>query len=154
MVCMGNICRSPTAHGVMQHLINEAGLQQQMQVDSCGTHGYHVGEPPDARSQRHAARRGYDLSLQRARPLQAADFAGFDLILVMDSANEQAVRARCPADAQHKIYRLTAFCQRCQAHEVPDPYYGGYAGFEHVLDLAEDACASLLQVVRTALPSI
>ena len=144
MVCMGNICRSPTAHGVMAHLVAQAGLSGRMEVDSAGTHDYHVGAPPDPRSQAHAARRGYDLSAQRARHLTRRDFTEFDLVLVMDSQNQRAARAVCPPEYAHKLKRLTDFCTRHSAHEVPDPYYGGDAGFEGVLDLVEDACAGLL----------
>ena len=121
MVCMGNICRSPTAHGVLEHLVQQAGLQQRIHVDSAGTHGYHIGAPPDPRSQQHAAARGYDLSTQRARHLQARDFTAFDWVLVMDADNERIARALCPPQHQPKIHRLAAFCQRHQAQEVPDP---------------------------------
>ena len=147
MVCMGNICRSPTAHGVMQQLIARAGLQDLVSVDSCGTHGYHVGEPPDQRSQQHALRRGYDLSDQRARQLAAADFESSDLILAMDAQNMAILRERCPAAQQHKLHLLTDYCQRMRASAVPDPYYGGISGFEKVLDLVEDACEGVLQAL-------
>jgi protein-tyrosine phosphatase len=150
MVCMGNICRSPTAHGVLQKMVAGAALTQRVQVDSAGTHGYHVGQPPDERAQQHAARRGYDLSRQRARQLKARDFSDFDLVLVMDGANEHAARALCPPAQAHKLHRLTDFCTRARAREVPDPYYGGADGFERVLDLIEDACAGLLDAVRNA----
>jgi protein-tyrosine phosphatase len=151
MVCMGNICRSPTAHGVLQKMAADAGLAQRVQVDSAGTHGdYHAGQPPDARAQQHAARRGYDLGSLRARQLTRGDFADFDLVLVMDDANQHAARALCPPAQVHKLHRLTDFCIRTRAHEVPDPYYGGADGFEHVLDLVEDACAGLLVAVRHA----
>lgn len=147
MVCMGNICRSPTAHGVMAQLLAQAGLSDRIEVDSAGTHDYHVGAPPDRRSQEHAARRGYDLSAQRARHLARRDFMDFDLVLVMDSHNHRAARALCPPELAHKLQRLTDFCTRHAAHDVPDPYYGGDAGFEAVLDLVEDACAGLLAVL-------
>ena len=148
IVCTGNICRSPTAHGVLRKMADEAGQGARVQVDSAGTHGYHTGEPPDARSQRHALWRGYDLSQQRARQLTAQDFENFDLILVMDAANERAARALCPPALRHKLRRLTDFCTRHRsAQEVPDPYYGGAAGFEKVLDLAEDACAGVLRSI-------
>ncbi|MGQ0709634.1 MAG: low molecular weight protein-tyrosine-phosphatase [Rhodoferax sp.] len=144
-VCMGNICRSPTAHGVMRHKLAAAGLLARVEVDSAGTHAYHVGEPPDARSQQHARQRGYDLSQQRARAVQDADFARFDLILAMDAENLHRLRQRCPPQHQHKLGLLTQHCSgHPQAREVPDPYYGGEAGFEYVLDLVEDACDSLL----------
>jgi protein-tyrosine phosphatase len=148
MVCMGNICRSPTAHGVFEKMIADAGLADRVQIDSAGTHGYHVGAPPDERAQRHAARRGYDLSRQRARRLTPRDFADFDLVLVMDDANERDARAIAPPEQRHKLRRLTDFCTRHAAHEVPDPYYGGAAGFETVLDLLEDACTGLLAAVK------
>ena len=148
-VCMGNICRSPTAHGVMQHLVLQAGLQHHVRVDSAGTHDYHAGEPPDARSQAHARKRGYDLSAQRARPVGLDDFALFDRILAMDPANLGWLQSHCPQEYQHKLGLLTDHCQRHpHATEVPDPYYGGAAGFEQVLDLVEDACASLLRELQ------
>ena len=144
MVCMGNICRSPTAHGVLTQRVADAGLGDRIVVDSAGTHDYHVGRPPDERAQQHAARRGVDLSAQRARQLTARDFDAFDLVLVMDDANQHAARALCPPGQRHKLRRLTDFCTRHRASEVPDPYYGGAAGFEAVLDLVEDACDGVL----------
>ncbi|MFO1232909.1 MAG: low molecular weight protein-tyrosine-phosphatase [Paenacidovorax caeni] len=149
MVCMGNICRSPTAHGVLEKLVADAGLAAQVTVDSAGTHGYHVGEPPDERAQQHAARRGYDLSAQRARRLVARDFEEFDLVLVMDAANEAHARPLCPPGQHHRLLRLTDFCTTVQAYEVPDPYYGR-SGFEQVLDIVEDACRGLLGVLAPA----
>jgi protein-tyrosine phosphatase len=149
MVCTGNICRSPTAHGVLEKMVADAGLAPRIQVDSAGTHGYHVGEAPDRRSQDHARRRGYDLSSQRARQLQAADFRRFDLVLLMDGANEAAARRICPDQEWQRVQRLTRFCRQHRTEDVPDPYYGGERGFEEVLDLVEDACASLLQQLRT-----
>ena len=153
MVCMGNICRSPTAHGVLEKLVRESGLHERITVDSAGTHDHHVGAPPDQRSQLHAAKRGYDLSGQRARHLSARDVADFDLVLVMDGVNEHAVRALSPPGHTHKLYRLTDFCVRHKAGEVPDPYYGGDVGFETVLDLVEDACAGLLEQLRVRTPA-
>lgn len=147
MVCMGNICRSPTAHGVLQKMVQDAGFADRIEVDSAGTHDDHVGAPPDARAQDHALRRGYDLSAQRARQLTAQDFVGFDCVLVMDAANERAARAICPPAQAHKLRRLTEFCTHPSAREVPDPYYGGEAGFEAVLDLVEDACAGVLRAL-------
>ena len=144
MVCMGNICRSPTAHGVLAQRVADAGLGDRIVVDSAGTHDYHVGRPPDERAQQHAARSGVDLSAQRARQLKAQDFDDFDLVLVMDDANQHAARALCPPGQRHKLRRLTDFCTRHRASEVPDPYYGGAAGFEAVLDLVEDACDGVL----------
>ena len=144
MVCMGNICRSPTAHGVMRELVQSRGLQARISVDSCGTHAYHVGDAPDPRSQQHALRRGYDLSDLRARQVCAADFGQADLILAMDAQNMALLRERCPAKHQHKLQMLTDYCQSLQANAVPDPYYGGASGFDQVLDLVEDSCAGVL----------
>ena len=152
MVCMGNICRSPTAQGVLERLLAQQGLQRSITVDSAGTHDYHIGRAPDSRSQRHALARGYDLSGQRARQLQRQDFTAFDWILVMDAGNEHLTRGLCPPQYQHKIRRLASFCQTHIADEVPDPYYGGAAGFEAVLDLCEDACAGLIQQLQQQQP--
>ena len=146
-VCMGNICRSPTAHGVFRHKLAQAGWGRRVIVDSAGTHDYHPGEPPDVRSQRHAAKRGYDLSDLRARQLQDADFERADLLLVMDWDNLALTRALCPPEHLHKVRRLTEFCQWQSSPVVPDPYAGGAAGFERVLDLIEDACDGLLVFV-------
>jgi protein-tyrosine phosphatase len=143
-VCMGNICRSPTAHGVMRHKVQARGWADRLRVDSAGTHNYHPGEPPDARSQTHAARRGYALADLRARALQSADFDSADLILVMDWDNLALVQQRCPPQHQVKVRRLTEFCRTHDSTVVPDPYYGGADGFEGVLDLVEDACEGLL----------
>lgn len=154
-VCMGNICRSPTAHGVMQQLVARAGLAQQLRVDSAGTHNYHPGEPPDPRSQANALRRGYDLSAQRARQVRLEDFAQFDLILAMDTDNLDRLQAHCPPQWRHKLGLLTRYCTRHTCATVPDPYYGGPEGFELVLDLVEDACENLLaqcQAARSAAP--
>jgi protein-tyrosine phosphatase len=150
-VCTGNICRSPTAHGVLLHQLQANGLAARVQVDSAGTHGYHQGDPPDERSQAHAARRGYDLSGLRARVLVAEDFTRHDLILAMDGGHLDILRQRCPPALQHKLQRFTVWCQTHQAHGVPDPYYGGAQGFEHALDLIEDGCAGLLEHLRLQL---
>ncbi len=133
--------------------LQAAGLAQLIEVDSAGTHAYHVGEAPDARTQAHARRRGIDLSDLRARALRDEDFAAFDLVLVMDAANQRAVLARCPASAQGRVKRLMAFATHTQRTEVPDPYYGGADGFEQVLDLVDAACEGLLVHVRQALPA-
>ena len=146
-VCMGNICRSPTAHGVFQQKVIDHGLAGQVRVDSAGTHNYHPGSPPDERSQEHAAQRGYDLSRLRARQIQDTDFEAHDLILAMDWDNLALIQDECPPAHQHKLRRLTEFCQVHDSPVVPDPYYGGDPGFEHVLDLVEDACQGLLRHV-------
>lgn len=144
MVCMGNICRSPTAQAVLEKMVRDAGWAERIEVDSAGTHGWHIDSPPDERAQEHAQRRGYDLSPQRARQLQRCDFDAFDLVLVMDEANERDARALCPSDRRERLHLLAHFCRTHEASEVPDPYYGGPAGFEQVLDMLEDACQGLL----------
>ena len=148
MVCMGNICRSPTAQAVLEKMVRDAGWVERIEVDSAGTHGWHIDSPPDERAQEHAQRRGYDLSPQRARQLQRCDFDAFDLVLVMDEANERDARALCPSDRTSRLRRLTDFCRTHSASEVPDPYYGGAQGFEEVLDLVEDACHGLLAALQ------
>ena len=143
-VCMGNICRSPTAHGVFRHRVAAAGLADQVRVDSAGTHNYHPGEPPDERSQRHALQRGYALADLRARQITVADFAHFDLVLAMDWDNLALAQDLCPPAHLAKVKRLSS-------PVVPDPYYGGAQGFSEVLDLVEDACEGLLQHVQRQL---
>ena len=150
-LCMGNICRSPTAHGVFRHRVQAAGLADRVRVDSAGTHNYHPGEPPDHRSQRHASRRGYDLSDLRARQMLLTDFAAHDLALAMDWDNLAMEQKLCPPAHAHKLRRLTEFCLHMQSPVVPDPYYGGATGFDDVLDLVEDACEGLLQHVQREL---
>jgi protein-tyrosine phosphatase len=136
MVCLGNICRSPTAEAVLRHKLAAAGMGERVEVDSAGTGGWHVGDPPDLRSQRHAARRGYDLSTLRARRVSEADFERFDLILAMDEDNlAELERLRPPGGCAE----LRLFAGR----PVPDPYSGGAAGFEQVLDLVEATCDTL-----------
>ena len=145
MVCMGNICRSPTAEGVLRAKLQAAGLQQQVEVDSAGTHGFHVREAPDPRAQAHAARRGVNLSGLRARRVVAEDFERFDHVLAMDQANLDWLREMAPAGAPAQVGLLMAFAQRhATVHEVPDPYYGAAEGFDRVLDLVEDACDGLV----------
>ncbi|GLS05221.1 phosphotyrosine protein phosphatase [Chitiniphilus shinanonensis] len=150
-VCTGNICRSPTADGVMRHLVREAGLADRVEVDSAGTHDYHVGEAPDRRAQAHASKRGYDLRSLRAREVTSADFARFDLILAMDEGHLALLRRRCPEPYQNRLKLFLDFATHFNEREVPDPYYGGPQGFEHVLDLVEDGCEGLLTHIRTEL---
>lgn len=150
-VCLGNICRSPTAHGVFEARVRQAGLAHLVQVDSAGTHGYHIGAPPDARSQQHALRRGYDLSGQRGRQLTAADFDQFDLVLAMDWDNLALAEQLCPPQHRRKLRRFAEFFQRFDHTVVPDPYAGGPAGFELVLDLVEDGSEGLLRHVQQQL---
>ena len=150
-VCMGNICRSPTAHGVFEARVREAGLADQVEVDSAGTLDYHVGSPPDHRSQAHAQRRGYDLSNQRARQLTTEDFDAFDLVLVMDWENLVAAERLCPPQHARKLRRFAEFFRRHDSPIVPDPYQGGAAGFEQVLDMVEDGSEGLLAHVQREL---
>jgi protein-tyrosine phosphatase len=144
MVCMGNICRSPTAEAVLRHLAQQAGLGDRIEVKSAGTHAYHVGDPADARTRDHAARRGHDLKAHRARQIADSDFERMDLILVMDWDNLALTQAACPTKHQPKVRRLMEFARQSAQTTVPDPYSGGPAGFEQVLDLVEDACSGLL----------
>ncbi|WP_155845303.1 low molecular weight protein-tyrosine-phosphatase [Chitinilyticum aquatile] len=150
-VCTGNICRSPTADGVMRHLVRDAGLEHCIEVDSAGTYDYHVGEAPDRRAQQHARKRGYDLSFLRAREVSHADFARFDLILAMDNSHMAVLQRRCPADQQHRLRMFMDFAGMEHEREVPDPYYGGADGFEQVLDMVEAACNGILEHARTML---
>lgn len=151
MVCMGNICRSPTAQAVLHHQLRQGGLDALVRVDSAGTHGWHEGAPPDARSQHHAALRGYDLSMLRSRPLEPADYERFDLLLAMDSDNLEHLQSECPPAHRAKLRRLMEFAPDGAAPVVPDPYAGGPAGFERVLDLVESACAGLVLHLRREL---
>ncbi|NWL77897.1 protein-tyrosine-phosphatase [Pseudomonas taiwanensis] len=146
-VCLGNICRSPTAEGVLRHKLREAGLAERVQVDSAGTGDWHVGKAPDARTRVAAQRRGYDLSQQRARQVARGDFADFDLILAMDENNLANLRRLRPGDSASE---LDLFLRRYQLEldEVPDPYYGGAEGFEQVLDLVERACEALIVEIK------
>jgi protein-tyrosine phosphatase len=147
-VCMGNICRSPTAEGVFRHKVAEAGLDEHIHIDSAGTHAYHVGKPPDVRAQNSARNRGFDLSKQRARRVTADDFEKFDYVIAMDSDNESDLRAVCPSGYEQRIHRFLTFSPSLTETDVPDPYYGGSNGFEKVLDLVEDAADGLLDHLR------
>ena len=147
-VCMGNICRSPTAQAVFSSQVAAAGLEQAMHIDSAGTHAYHVGAPPDARSQQYAARRGYDLSQQRARQVNTNDFVHFDYLLAMDKDNLALLQAACPPPYQHKLALFMQYASKNAVLEVPDPYYGGATGFDTVLDYIEDAAEGLLATLQ------
>jgi len=146
-VCTGNICRSPTAEGVFAKKVADAGLSDRILVDSAGTHGYHVGEPPDPRSQRAARARGYDLSALRARRFERADFDRFDLVLAMDSDNRAFLAQLCPPSHSHKLKLMMEYAHRYTEREVPDPYGGGPDSFKVVLEMLEDATAGLLLTV-------
>jgi protein-tyrosine phosphatase len=150
-VCTGNICRSPTAEGVFRKLVADAGLTGRIAIDSAGTHGYHVGEPPDRRAQAAARRRGYDLSRLRARCVARDDFERFDLVLAMDREHHEILAGLAPPSAEHKVKLMMEFGRRSARAEVPDPYYGGPDGFELVLDLLEDAAEGLLETLRREL---
>lgn len=145
-VCLGNICRSSSAEGVMKHLLEESGLENEFVVDSAGILSYHQGELPDSRMRAHAIRRGYELT-HRSRSVRTEDFYNFDLIIGMDDRNIDDLKDRAPSPEEwKKIHRMTEYCTRfTHADHVPDPYYGGAEGFEYVLDLLEDACAGLLE---------
>jgi protein-tyrosine phosphatase len=147
-VCMGNICRSPTAEGVFASLVEQRGLSRQVQTDSAGTHAYHVGEPPDPRAQSTARRRGVDLSKLRARRFNRQDFLEFDYVLAMDADNYDALLKHCPDEARYKLKMFLEFAPHLNETEVPDPYYGGELGFERVLDLVEAASTGLLDHIQ------
>ncbi len=152
-VCLGNICRSPAAEGIFRSMVADANLADKIQIDSCGTGAWHVGEAPDLRMTHHARLRGYDLTALEARQFSAdSDFEKFDYILTMDNSNLRNVLA---LDTNHqyknKIQPLLNFCKVHSIREVPDPYYEGDEGFEHVMDLLEDSCAQLLQHLRREL---
>jgi protein-tyrosine phosphatase len=149
-VCMGNICRSPTAEGVFRAKVAQAGLSERVKIDSAGTHNYHPGSPPDERSQAHALSRGYDLSHLRARQIVEADYARFDLILAMDWDNLALLEADCPSPLVHKLKLVMSFADSKLAlgEIVPDPYHGHRADFEDVLDKLEAASAGLIQRIK------
>lgn len=150
-VCTGNICRSPTAEGVARGMARSLGLETHFRFDSAGTHGYHVGDPPDPRSQRAARGRGYDLSALRARRVTEFDFVHFDMVLAMGEDHLAWLERACPREHRHKLRLFLAF-GREGGGEVPDPYYGGMDGFEEVLDLVEDATARMLQMLAVVPP--
>ena len=150
-VCLGNICRSPLAEGIMRQLLDEAGLSERIEVDSAGILSYHRGELPDARMWMHASRRGYQLTL-RSRPVDTDDFSHFDLIIGMDDRNIDDLLELAPSvEAQKKVKRMCLYCKKKMVDYVPDPYYGGASGFENVLDILEDACQGLLEAIRPGL---
>jgi protein-tyrosine phosphatase len=145
--CTGNICRSPTAEGVFIKKVSEAGLIGRVLVDSAGTHGYHVGKPPDPRTQIVARARGYDLSGLRARRFERDDFDRFDLVLAMDHDNRAFLSRLCPPPDDSKLKLMMEYARSYTAHEVPDPYDGGPEDFERVLDMLEDATEGLLETI-------
>ncbi len=147
-VCMGNICRSPTAEGVFKHFVERAGLAERVMSDSAGTHDYHVGDPPDARAQKAAALRGYDLSTLRGRQVSRRDFSEFDYVLAMDETNLRLLERLCPQECTSKLKLFMEFGADLGVREVPDPYYGTVEGFERVLDLVEQASRGLIEHLR------
>lgn len=149
-VCLGNICRSPAADGIMHHLVAERNLADWIEIDSAGTYGGHAGELPDSRMRAAGARRGYDFK-HRSRQFREEDFEDFDLIIVMDDMNYENVHRMAPSrEAVQKIFRMTEFCSRHPDRKyVPDPYYEGHEGFELVMNLLEDACEGILEYLET-----
>jgi protein-tyrosine phosphatase len=146
-VCLGNICRSPTAHGVFEHMVAQRKLQHAIEVDSCGTGDWHLGRAPDRRASTEASKRGYDLSHLRARQVSRDDFAQFDYILAMDRQNLADLQRLCPEGYRGRLALFLDYAPGSSISEVPDPYYGGDDGFNQVLDLIESASEGLLQEV-------
>ncbi len=144
-VCMGNICRSPTAHGVFRKMVELAELSHRIEVDSAGTHSYHIGKEPDPRACEVAHPKGYDLSDLQARRVAEQDYEQFDYIVAMDEENLMLLQERCPDEHRHKLHLLLDFAPAVTQREVPDPYYGGRKGFERVLSLVEAGSQGLLQ---------
>lgn len=146
-VCLGNICRSPTAEGVFRDLVEREGLSDKIKIDSAGTAAYHIGAPPDSRAQTEAQRRGIDISSLRGRQAHAGDFLKFDYVLAMDSENHRNLEALCPLDDEDKLHMFLDFAPSGGPRDVPDPYYGG--GFDTVYDMIEGAATGLLADIRT-----
>jgi protein-tyrosine phosphatase len=149
-VCLGNICRSPTAEAVFRETARREASQLAIEIDSAGTHAYHVGSPPDQRSVAAARRRGIDMSNLRARVVVAADFERFDLLLAMDEQNYQHLLGMAPAERRDRVRLFLDFAPGLGRREVPDPYYGGPTGFEDVLDLVEEASRGLLAALAAS----
>ena len=147
-VCMGNICRSPTAEGVFQHLVDQHNYQEYIEIDSAGTHAYHVGDAPDPRSQEAAARRGIKMNHLRGRKAVSNDIEEFDYILAMDRENYDNLLAICPPGLEEKITLFMSYAPDRPEDEVPDPYFGGGGGFDRVLDMIEDSALGLLEEIR------
>jgi len=145
---MGNICRSPTAEAVFRHYVENAGMSEQIMIDSAGTHDYHVGDKPDARAQRAAQQRGYDMSKLRGRQVVEADLLRFDYVLAMDKANLTILQRIAPPESESQVGLFLEYARHHNEREVPDPYYGGADGFERVLDMVEDAAQGLLEEIR------
>ncbi len=146
-VCMGNICRSPTAEGVFRHVVQAKNLQDVIKMDSAGTHAYHIGESPDSRSQATANSRGVDLSAQRARKVEANDFDRFDYVIAMDRSNYENLKVLATPNQQKKLHLLMNFTSTWDDAEVPDPYYGAGDGFTTVFDMVQSASEGLLETI-------
>ncbi|MDA1090535.1 MAG: low molecular weight phosphotyrosine protein phosphatase [Proteobacteria bacterium] len=147
-VCLGNICRSPTAEGVFRALVEREGLSDQVTVDSAGVGSWHIGSPPDDRAQATAKQRGIDLSKQRGRQAKADDFERFDYVIAMDSQNHGDLARMCPKGGKARLYKFLEFAPQLGLSDVPDPYYGGDGGFDAVFDMIEAASAGLLADIR------
>lgn len=148
-VCMGNICRSPMAEGVFLHILNRENQLKNFHIDSAGTIGYHAGELPDSRMRFHASKRGYELT-SRSRKVNHSDLEKFDLIVAMDDSNYfNLCDIAKNQEEKMKIVRMTDYCTKHNDDHIPDPYYGGESGFEHVIDLLEDACEGLFSQIRS-----
>ena len=147
-VCMGNICRSPTAEGVFRHIVEESKLADKIHIDSAGVYAYHVGSPPDSRAQEAALKRNINLSTQKGRQVNKDDFNQFDYVIAMDHSNYSDLDEICPDEQKNNLRMFLEFSNKFDEQEVPDPYYGGAHGFEHVLDLVEDASRGLLKNIR------
>lgn len=150
-VCMGNICRSPAAEGVFRNILKINGLEKRVEADSAGTHGYHVGESPDSRTQRAALERGYDLSQIRARRVAPQDLAYFDMVLAMDRSNLDNLRRMAPDEHKGRIHLLMDFSENFDDDEVPDPFYGLGFDFDLVIDMVEDASQGLIKTIKKKL---
>ena len=148
-VCMGNICRSPTAHGVFEHLVKAENLADKIEIDSAGTHAYHVGESPDRRAAETALKYNVDLSYITARKVHDNDFEYYDYILAMDRHNLDILKSACPSEHQHKLFLFLDFAPQLPQKEVPDPYYGGIMGFENVFNLVNEASKGLLEAIKS-----
>ncbi|MEJ2307872.1 MAG: low molecular weight phosphotyrosine protein phosphatase [Gammaproteobacteria bacterium] len=150
-VCMGNICRSPTAHGIFRRMVEEEGLGESIRIDSAGTHAYHIGKPPDERAQATAMKRGFDLGDLRARQAAAADFERFDYVLAMDRENYSLLADICPRGYEERLSLFLDYAPGLGIREVPDPYWGGEQGFERVFDMIEAASRGLLDDIKRRL---
>jgi protein-tyrosine phosphatase len=145
---MGNICRSPTAHGVFRYLVEQNQLTDHIEIDSAGTHAYHVGNPPDSRSAATALERGIDLSDLRARQVTVDDFSAYDYVIAMDRENHGNLMRLCPENYRERIHMFMDFADDWSNAEVPDPYYGGASGFDRVFDMVESASRGLLAHIQ------